>query len=461
MISLKKKEARTQIRKEETKTLKFIVGGVVILAIALLALLFYRSAPPSAPTSEETKDLVVAKINEQEILKSQLGQQYARLPTQFRQILTEEQVLEQMIDEALLLQKAKALNIEVNDPEIQTRLKEFLKQNNVDEKVFDESLKRQGISPEDVNELFRKQVTIQLVIEKQFGDKAIPADKEIVDYYNKNIDEFRSPPATKVRHILVAFGNNTPEQTEAEAERIRALIKPDFANFCEFVISYSDDEGSKKTCGEYTYTPDTQFVPEFKEAGEKQGVNQISIVKTQFGYHIIQTLAKLPERFPKIQDVREDIATGLKSQKQRELLKIYLEQLRKEARIQNFLTNQTIEPTAEAAPSIVAETKPVEPLQPKTKPTNLNSFALCLSKNQVALYGSASDLETRKQFSLFGEAGQYLNFVECSYLGNPNVVRKECVQKGVGTYPTWIINGVQKEGVQELKTLAGLTGCTI
>ncbi|HLD05658.1 MAG TPA: peptidylprolyl isomerase [Candidatus Nanoarchaeia archaeon] len=457
-----KKEA-SQLKKEETKTLQFIVGGVVILAIALLALLFHQSQPA---TPEKAEDNMVAKVNDQVILQSQLDTQYSKLPAQFQQVLTKEQVLSQMIDEALLLQNAKELGIEISDQDVQKKLDEFLQQNGVDQRVLEESLSRQGISQQEVNELFRKQLTIQQLLEKKLGKELEVSDKEIVDYYNDNIQDYKVPPSTKVRHILIAFGNLTEKETEEKAQDVRDMIKPDSSNFCELVQDYSTDTGSVKTCGEYVYTADTQFVPEFKAAGDKQGVNQISVVKTQFGYHIIQTLAKLPERLPKLQDVRSDITNILKAQKQRTALKKYLEELRKVAKIENTLALKSEAGVVEekAAP---IETTP-EPTQPKkqttqeaatpTAPKSLNTFALCLAK-KATLYGAKTDAETQKQLKLFGGASSYLNFVDCSYLGNPNVVKKECTQKSIVTFPTWIINGAKTEGVRSLQQLTDASGC--
>src|SRR3989344_3521741 len=268
-----------------------------------------------------------------------------------------------MIDEALLLQNAKELGIEISDQDVQKKLDEFLQQNGVDQRVLEESLSREGISQQEVNELFRKQLTIQQLLEKKLGKELEVSDKEIVDYYNDNIQDYKVPPSTKVRHILIAFGNLTEKETEEKAQDVRDMIKPDSSNFCELVQDYSTDTGSVKTCGEYVYTADTQFVPEFKAAGDKQGVNQISMVKTQ-----------------------------------------------------SAATQEAI------------------------APKNLNTLALCLAK-KTTLYGAKTDAETQKQLKAFGDASSYLNFVDCSYLGNPNVVKKECTQKGVVKFPTWTING--------------------
>ncbi|MEK6964308.1 MAG: peptidylprolyl isomerase [Nanoarchaeota archaeon] len=451
-----KKEA---IRKEETKTLQFIVGGVVILAIVLLGLLFYKSQP-SSPEQATVQDTPVAKVNDQTILQSQLDAQYGKLPEQFRSLLTKEQVLGQMIDESLLLQNAKQMGIQISDEDVQKKLESFLQESKIDRRVFEESLQRQGISQPEVMELFRKQLTLQALLEQKFSKDLTVTDKEVLDYYNTNIQDYKVPPSTKVRHILIAFGNMSQKETEEQAQKIRDMIKPDSSNFCELVQKYSVDKGSLKTCGEYTYSADTQFVPEFKAAGDKQAVNQISIVKTQFGYHIIQTLAKLPERIPKIVDVKADITTLLKNKKQRDALRDYVAQLRKQSHIENLLTNQTSEPTSQPAVQVQATPVPSKVVtEAKAEAPSLNAFALCLAK-KATLYGIKTDVQTQKQLKLFGDASSYLNYIDCSYLGNPNVVKKECAQKGVSTFPTWVIGSIKQPGVQTLQQLTDATGCS-
>lgn len=104
--------------------------------------------------------------------------------------------------------------------------------------------------------------------------------------------------SARVRHILVGVNDpqtNQPKRSmataKAEADSVLALLKTNKANFDSLVVSYSDDMGSKTNGGDYGWFDENQgFVEPFKNAGLMGTKGNISVVETQFGYHIIEVL---------------------------------------------------------------------------------------------------------------------------------------------------------------------------
>lgn len=104
--------------------------------------------------------------------------------------------------------------------------------------------------------------------------------------------------SARVRHILVGINDpqtNQPKRTmpraKAEADSVLALLKKKAANFDSLVVRYSDDLGSKTNGGDYGWFDETKgFVEPFKNAGLMGTKGNISVVETQFGYHIIEVL---------------------------------------------------------------------------------------------------------------------------------------------------------------------------
>ena len=104
--------------------------------------------------------------------------------------------------------------------------------------------------------------------------------------------------SARVRHILVGINDpqtNQPKRTmpraKAEADSVLALLKKKAANFDSLVVRYSDDLGSKSNGGDYGWFDETKgFVEPFKNAGLMGTKGNISVVETQFGYHIIEVL---------------------------------------------------------------------------------------------------------------------------------------------------------------------------
>jgi len=104
--------------------------------------------------------------------------------------------------------------------------------------------------------------------------------------------------SARVRHILVGVNDpqtNQPKRSmqraKIEADSVLALLKKKAANFDSLVVSYSDDMGSKTNGGDYGWFDENKgFVEPFKNAGLMGTKGNISVVETQFGYHIIEVL---------------------------------------------------------------------------------------------------------------------------------------------------------------------------
>ncbi|MBS0025867.1 SurA N-terminal domain-containing protein [Chitinophaga sp. 22321] len=110
--------------------------------------------------------------------------------------------------------------------------------------------------------------------------------------YAKMIDRKNMADSVKVRHILIASGaqGGAPDSiAHKRADSIEVAVKGG-ADFKALVNQYSDDPGSKQTGGEYDLTPSSQFVPEFKAFAFDGTKGQVKVVKTQFGYHVIEIM---------------------------------------------------------------------------------------------------------------------------------------------------------------------------
>ena len=89
---------------------------------------------------------------------------------------------------------------------------------------------------------------------------------------------------TKARHILL------DTETEAKAAYNLLMAGADFANIAR---ESSTDTGSGAQGGDLGWAPVSNYVPEFAEAVSTLEIGAISEpVKSQFGYHIIQVIAR-------------------------------------------------------------------------------------------------------------------------------------------------------------------------
>jgi peptidyl-prolyl cis-trans isomerase D len=105
------------------------------------------------------------------------------------------------------------------------------------------------------------------------------------------------PDSAKVRHILIPFlgaRSASPDitQTEAEAkataDSLLAILKSNRSKFPEFVTEFSSDQGSVQNEGRYDWHVYNTMVPEFNDFEFESKVGDIGVVKTIFGFHIIE-----------------------------------------------------------------------------------------------------------------------------------------------------------------------------
>ncbi len=124
-----------------------------------------------------------------------------------------------------------------------------------------------------------------------------PTQQEIEAYYNAHKSEYSVPEQAKSRHILIQVAPNADAKTDAAAKAkaediLKQLEKG--ANFAELAKKYSDDPGSKDSGGELGFAQRGHMVPEFDNAIFTQKIGDYKIVKTQYGYHIVQVEERTP-----------------------------------------------------------------------------------------------------------------------------------------------------------------------
>ena len=105
--------------------------------------------------------------------------------------------------------------------------------------------------------------------------------------YAKMMDKKSMPDSVKVRHILISTQNLPDSLAKQRADSLEQLVRKG-ANFNALVMEYSDDPGKQQNMGSYDITPTSSFVPEFKEFALTHKAGDIGVVKSQFGYHVMQ-----------------------------------------------------------------------------------------------------------------------------------------------------------------------------
>jgi peptidyl-prolyl cis-trans isomerase D len=145
-----------------------------------------------------------------------------------------------------------------------------------------------------------------------------PTQPEIKAYFDAHKADYQTPDQARSRHILIKVAPNADAKTDAAAKaKADDLLKQlkAGANFADLAKKNSDDPGSKDAGGELPFAQPGTMVPEFDKAIFSQKIGDIEIVKSQFGYHIVQVEERKEKHAQDISEVLPTIQATLVRQK--------------------------------------------------------------------------------------------------------------------------------------------------
>jgi peptidyl-prolyl cis-trans isomerase C len=265
-------------------------------------------------------------------LKSQIPpENVEQAKVEIRKGLIEEFVVRTLLKKEITAKKVTVAEKEINDilEEMKTQLPPGV--------TMDEMLKKNKIDPAKIREEITMNIQINKLVMKDLGGKVKIADKEVTDFYNKNLDKFKQPESVHARHILVSkvAGDTEKIKTEkkAKAEDLRKQLVAG-ADFAELAKKNSDCP-SKENGGDLGTFSRGQMVKPFEDAAFTQEKNVTGpVVETDFGYHIIQVLEHKVAQVTKLDgETKKQIQTYLERQKQQGAFDTMMKKLKASANI--------------------------------------------------------------------------------------------------------------------------------
>jgi peptidyl-prolyl cis-trans isomerase D len=145
-----------------------------------------------------------------------------------------------------------------------------------------------------------------------------PTQQEVEAYYNAHKSEYSVPEQAKARHILIKLAPNADAQAVSAAQaKANDVLKQaqSGGNWADLAKKYSDDPGSKDTGGELGFAKRGQMVPEFDNAIFTQKIGDAKIVKSQYGFHIVQVEERQAAHAQTLAEVMPTIQATLFRQK--------------------------------------------------------------------------------------------------------------------------------------------------
>jgi len=341
------------------------VRVVVSKTIALAGLLTVACVAGCNRQAQHSPD-VWAVVNGKEIRKDEVEKYYrtrinpeGQAPSQEEALSLKLNVLDELINNEILIERAKKLNLEASDGEVEDKFTELKSPFTEDE--FQRQLKERGVSVDDLKRDLRRQLSIQKLLNREVVAKISITDQDVAEFYNANKAQFNvAEPQFRIAQIVVTprkepqirNRKNDDATNEAEAQRKVKMLMDRLnsgADFAQLAMDYSEDMNSAATGGDMGYVPESalnQSDPALKKLvlGMKPG--QVSQpIQLKEGYRILKLITRESPGLRGLAEpqVQQTIRDTLRNRKEQLLRAAYLAIARDEARSTNYLAQQVIE----------------------------------------------------------------------------------------------------------------------
>jgi peptidyl-prolyl cis-trans isomerase SurA len=212
----------------------------LIISILTIGVVFALTAPARAQEPELLNE-IVARVNNdiitlvdyrnalrdfrEELTRQMQGKTEAEINAEFERLKSS--VLDFMIDDLLVEQKAKELNLDV-ETEVNQQMAQTAKENNFQNLLaFENELKKQGIDPETFRSSMRKRLQQQIVIQREVLSPIYQRlnDKDKRKFYDEHKDGFTTQGEETISEIFLPLEGHTADEVSQRAKRLVAELR--------------------------------------------------------------------------------------------------------------------------------------------------------------------------------------------------------------------------------------------
>jgi peptidyl-prolyl cis-trans isomerase SurA len=306
-----------------------------------------------------------ARVNGKEIARSEVDN-YFKLrtadlpdkPTGDAANIFKLEILRQLIETAIMSQKAEELKLKPTEVEIEAQMVSL--RGGATAEVFQKTLADRGISEDDLRREITQNLLMEKVVENQVGSKIQISDEDIAKFYEENKPAFNvtetmyrigviavtSDPAASVNNVQNDKALNE-EQAIRKIQMLEARARAG-DDFQALARDYSEDPQTAQMGGDLGYQPSAileRFGAGFKDTVLKMKVGDMTpVTRVDNSYWLFKLLGKRePGQYDLTnQEVKQGIRAELQSRKQQLLTAAFSEKLHNDARVENILANEIL-----------------------------------------------------------------------------------------------------------------------
>lgn len=321
-----------RLRPVKSFRLPRVLFSVVFLSAALAAVL--AAVPLGA---NEVVNRILVHVNSRIITQSQLDARIDQTvheagppPNAAKGEEMKKSVMEELVNEALLEDRAKELDLVTSDAEIEDQIKRLKEQNNVTtDEDFAKGLAQSGLTIDRLRDQLRRTVTLQRVVGREVNSKVDLSDDALRIIYEREKETWRVPEKVHLAEILISNGDD-PVRAARRAKEASDLIKGG-AKF-EIVVKEYSDGGTKVRGGDLGMVARGELTVEIDKVVFSLPVGTVSDpIGTKFGWHLVKVIEKVPVSYKPFTEVKAQLLKREQDTQFQKKLAEYLDKLKREA----------------------------------------------------------------------------------------------------------------------------------
>ena len=283
----------------------------------------------TSSAAAETISRIAAVVNDEIITTRQLDQRVEAQPLEAA--MPREQVLQNMITDILIEQRAAEIGIGVSEEDIDRAVQDVEQQNDITTDQLEQALVAQGMTMQKYREQLRNQILRFKLPGIEVKSKADVTSREILSYYEAHQDDFSRPAQIRLSRISIPLGEEGSENY-TEAEKVRKDLESG-RGVAEILDDWPESMGMDG--GDMGYFKPGELSPMFNEALEGLDSGEVTdILQNGDMLHILRVEESTTGSTAPLEEVRAEIAEQLRSEKMEEKLEEWREDLRENAYIE-------------------------------------------------------------------------------------------------------------------------------
>jgi parvulin-like peptidyl-prolyl isomerase len=246
-------------------------------------------------------------------------------------------MLNRMVDNRLIQQRAAKAGIVVKDEEVMSTIEDLLRRRNIPMAGLSRTLEQDGSSLDAYKREMKDQLIRMRLLRRELKAKILVSDEEIGAHYAKNRHEYEGKEAIRIKQILILLPRDAdpPLQAklQADADRIHKRLV-DGESFDQLAAQFSQGP-SAATGGDIGFLEKGMMLPEVDAIAFRLAQDEISrVIISEVGFHIIKVIDKRGAGAKPIEAIREEIRVKIEEEKMDKGYEEWIADLRKRSHIE-------------------------------------------------------------------------------------------------------------------------------